>query len=163
MRPWTALQITRGETTHEPLHSAGGESEPSSSSASLTAADALEAQVASPQAGEQRDLHAISDETCTALLLAVESGDAAILTLLLKHGADPNASNREEMTALHLALEEGEMEMATQLVKAGADIHRGNLEIGRSNTPLHAASGNGEVHPWAQQSSFGISQLLSGL
>jgi RNA polymerase sigma-70 factor, ECF subfamily len=60
----------------------------------------------------------------TALHIAAESGNAALVELLLANGADPNALEPgDNATPLHFAAERGWMEVVRQLVAAGTDLN----------------------------------------
>jgi len=68
---------------------------------------------------------------------AVRRSDAALLTLLLKHGANPSAVNSERQSPLMLACADDWVVGAEALVAAGADIRQRDCQ-GRS--VLHYAS-----------------------
>lgn len=55
---------------------------------------------------------------------AVESGNAALLDLLLSHGARPDPVEFLEATPLHSAAARGNRDMVQKLLAAGADPHR---------------------------------------
>ncbi|KIV81702.1 hypothetical protein PV11_03870 [Exophiala sideris] len=72
----------------------------------------------------------------TVLLLALQTGRAALLDLLLSHGADPSAAN-ERLTPLRLASEMGDDVAVRLLVDAGARVNDGSLH--QAARSLHSA------------------------
>lgn len=73
----------------------------------------------------------------TPLLLAAESADGEIVTLLLDKGADVNAKDDESgFTALHYAARSGKKDAAEVLIARGADI---NTKDNQGHTPLYVA------------------------
>ena len=67
------------------------------------------------------------------------TGDAALVRLLLKHGADANVPNLEQQTALHIAIMGGLHDVVEILIEAGADLQRSCKDFGKDNTALHQA------------------------
>jgi len=59
---------------------------------------------------------------------AVESGNLALLNLLLQHGANPDAVEFLEATPLHSAAARGSQEMVERLLASGADPQRKTKE-----------------------------------
>lgn len=78
----------------------------------------------------------------TPLHVAVRSGEAAVVFLLLQHGADVNIRNSFGETALHLAAHRGEAPIFKALLGCDADV---NTKNNANNTPLHLAAHRGEV------------------
>src|SRR5207248_569371 len=80
----------------------------------------------------------------TALHIAAESGDEALVRLLLDKGADPNTKRTgfswAESTALHIAAACGHEAVVDVLLEKGADIEIKNNE---EETALHIAARNG--------------------
>ncbi|KAK5199087.1 hypothetical protein LTR92_001559 [Exophiala xenobiotica] len=62
----------------------------------------------------------------TVLLLALRTGRAALLDLLLSHGADPSAAN-DQLSPLRTASEMGDDVAVRKLVDAGARLNDGSL------------------------------------
>lgn len=56
----------------------------------------------------------------TALLLAIQRGNASIVDVLIENGADVNVTNDKGIPALILAKRTGNKMIASLLVKAGA-------------------------------------------
>jgi ankyrin repeat protein len=73
----------------------------------------------------------------TALHIATELGQEAVVTSLLQHGADPSPKTRYyELTPLHTAADRGDVRIVRSLLEAGADNEA------RTNggwTPFHCA------------------------
>lgn len=80
----------------------------------------------------------------TALHWAATSGDASLVTLLLKAGARANAVNRRGVTPLLLAATSGDAPTTKALMEAGADVNA-TLGNGQSVLMLAARSGNPQV------------------
>jgi ankyrin repeat protein len=117
------------------------------------------------------DTNVRDDGGSTSLHLASESGQLAVVRILLEHGANLNTEvgDNRGFTPLHLASESGQLEVARILLEHGADletrtpsgctpIHFANEEIARfliehgadakaldvgGRTPLHHASERG--------------------
>ena len=93
----------------------------------------LTAQTISPSSS----LPAVKGEaTVPALMLAVQSGDAAAVDQLLKRGADPNQTDAGGATALMWAIPD--IEKVRRLVAAGANVNARSTDTGR--TPLLIAA-----------------------
>jgi len=94
---------------------------------------------------------ALATEDRTALHVALEATPplAAMVALLLAHGADPNARDLERFTPLHMALGTEELEpqldLAEALLQHKADPSLGNNECGATNSCLHTAAGRNDV------------------
>jgi RNA polymerase sigma factor (sigma-70 family) len=72
----------------------------------------------------------------TALHRAAWQGDAALVKLLLSHGAGTGAAKQGGATPLHLAAQMGHLQVAEELLAHGADP---NARMGHGLTPLHWA------------------------
>jgi ankyrin repeat protein len=68
----------------------------------------------------------------TPLLMAAESGDAALLDLLLKAGAEVNATNDSGTTTLMIAAASGSAEAVRTLLAHGADINAREKTYGQT-------------------------------
>ncbi|XP_007896402.1 NF-kappa-B inhibitor epsilon [Callorhinchus milii] len=78
----------------------------------------------------------------TALHLAVELHEAALVSLLLRHNADVDAVMYNGCTALHLAVGRQDTGIASALCQAGADTFLPNVE---EETPQDLAAGNVDI------------------
>lgn len=78
----------------------------------------------------------------TALTLAADRNETAMVARLLKHGADVNSLDRSGSTALFKAAENGNVSMAKKLIRHGASIKHRN---GDGMTALHCAVRGGHV------------------
>ncbi len=78
---------------------------------------------------------------------AVESGNLALLNLLLEHGARPDAVEFLEATPLHSAAARGSKEMVERLVAAGADKGR-KTKAGKTAADLARQYGHEELAVW---------------
>ena len=78
---------------------------------------------------------------------ASASGQAAIVEMLLRHGADPNAVEANGMTPLHTAAGNGNREIVAQLLAAGADRTRRSAD---ARTPADVARQYGHAEITAQ-------------
>ncbi len=76
-----------------------------------------------------------------ALEIACDQGNAAIVKLLLDHGASVNARNKQGKTPLRLVVEKGSTDVVTALLRAKADP---NLADTKGDLPLHAAIWRGD-------------------
>lgn len=75
---------------------------------------------------------------------AVESGNVALLDLLLSHGAKPDAVEFLEATPLHSAAARGSREMVERLLAAGADRER-KTKDGKTAAALARQYGHSEI------------------
>lgn len=75
---------------------------------------------------------------------AVESGNVALLELLLAHGAKPDPVEFLEATPLHSAAARGNREMVEKLLAAGADRHR-KTKDGKTAADLARQYGHAEI------------------
>jgi ankyrin repeat protein len=93
----------------------------------------LAAQTTNPSSS----IPAVKDASAVpALMLAVQSEDAAAVEQLLKRGADPNEADAGGATALMWAIPD--IEKARRLVAAGANVNARSTDLGR--TPLLVAA-----------------------
>ncbi|GAX73851.1 hypothetical protein CEUSTIGMA_g1301.t1 [Chlamydomonas eustigma] len=76
----------------------------------------------------------------TALHLAVENGDVAVVTMLLEAGADPNILDFDKRSALHLALEQLDVPLVELLLAHKADPNQTSQDF---VSPLHFAAQRG--------------------
>jgi len=79
----------------------------------------------------------------TALLEAVDAGDAGVVETLLKFGADPDLPREDGTTALYVACQRGQTEMVYMLLMANADPHMAVNRMGAS--PFYIACHKGHV------------------
>ena len=97
----------------------------------------LAVSLAAQTTGPSSSLPAVKGEpTVPALMLAVQSGDAAAVDQLLKRGADPNQTDAAGATALMWAIPD--IEKVRRLVAAGANVNARSTDTGR--TPLLIAA-----------------------
>lgn len=78
------------------------------------------------------------DEGVPALMLAVLFGDAAMVELMLKHGADPNQADAAGATPLMWAVPS--IQKVRLLIERGANVNARSSALGR--TPLLIAAGS---------------------
>lgn len=79
-------------------------------------------QIVSLLLGAGADVNRISaDRGYSPLMDAAQKGDAAIVKILLAHGADPDLRSKDGQTALIICAGRGDEEMAELLVSSGAD------------------------------------------
>jgi cytohesin len=83
-----------------------------------------------------------TDDRNTPLHIASDSGELAVVRVLLEHGVDVNAKDKGNSTPLHNALKEGHVDIAQLLLQRGADPEVRDEDM---NTPLHLASYSGEL------------------
>lgn len=88
----------------------------------------------------------MSEDSFSALHLAVLDGDIDIVKALCQEGFDPNCKSQNHVTALHIASQNNNHDIIDFLVKNGADI---NSQDFQGWTPLHCASYNGNVEAGA--------------
>ncbi|GFP54312.1 inversin [Trichoderma asperellum] len=81
------------------------------------------------------------EDSWTLQSCASESGNDAIVRLLVKEGADIEAKDMIGRTPLYCAVGEGHEDVVKLLVEKGADIEAKNYGYGQ--TPLHWAAKNG--------------------
>jgi hypothetical protein len=85
---------------------------------------------------------AADDEAARRLVAAVERGDAAQATLLLRQGAPPDAADRSGWTGLHQAADTGDLALAKAFLEAGA---RPDPRSRARGTPLDIAERSGRM------------------
>ena len=85
---------------------------------------------------------AADDEASRRLVVAVQRGDAAQATLLLREGADPDAADRSGWTGLHQAADRGDLSLARAFLEAGAHP---DLRSRARGTPLDVAERGGRL------------------
>ena len=78
----------------------------------------------------------------TALMWASGTGQKAIVTWLLDHGATVNAVNDQDTTALMEAAQSGHVEIMETLIAAGADVNACNIA---GFTALFLAAQSGHI------------------
>lgn len=90
------------------------------------------------------DVNVVMENGCSVLGMAVGSGDAKAISLLLKHGANVNlAPPPARRTALMHAVESGQNEIVQMLLQAGASPE---IEDADGNTALLIAVTHGNAH-----------------
>merc|ERR1712200_366136 len=84
--------------------------------------------------------HEVLEETnkigLSALLIAIRTGQQAVVSLLLDSGANPDSRDRDGESAVHVAVREEDYNMLQILLKAGANP---NLPSHLGKFPLHLA------------------------
>jgi len=88
------------------------------------------------------DLNERAPDGSTALHLAVQRDDEALVARLLRAGADVRAVNRYGVPPLAIAAVNGHAGILTRLLESGADPHIG---LSRDETPLMTAARTGKV------------------
>ncbi|KAK4314139.1 hypothetical protein Pmani_014558 [Petrolisthes manimaculis] len=88
------------------------------------------------------DINIKSNNSYTALMLAVRNGDVKMVTKLIDNGAKVNPQDEKGYTALMLAVRNGQVSMVTKLLNAGADV---NLQDETGRTAVHWAAGSRDV------------------
>jgi ankyrin repeat protein len=79
----------------------------------------------------------------TALHMAVDRGNEAMVVLLIRAGANVNAKRFSDETPLHLAAFHGFADIGESLLKAGADVNA--IGYRHNDTPLHVAAHHGHA------------------
>ncbi|CAM9441627.1 unnamed protein product [Ectocarpus sp. 8 AP-2014] len=90
--------------------------------------------------GPARPTGTVGEERQTPLLCAVDANDAAMVRILLDHGAPVGSRNPDEVDPLRLACQEGRVVVARALLQGGASPGTGGEE---GFTPLHEVSFRG--------------------
>lgn len=88
------------------------------------------------------DVKATNQRGKTALHLAAENNQFALVKLLLEHGAAPQVGSDGGWTALHNAADKGHLEVASLLMEWNADV---NTTTSSGMTALHWAARNGHL------------------
>ena len=88
------------------------------------------------------NVNAVDDAGVTALGLAVNGGNPAIVQRLLEAGADPNLADSNGVTPLFVAIENGSIPLVRQLLDSGANP---NLSRVGGETPLMLAVRSGSA------------------
>lgn len=83
-----------------------------------------------------------SEDGSSALQFAVQGGSAALVELLLHHGADPHIASTRGFVPIHSAAEMGRADLCELLLTAGADPHA----VAEGHTPASLARGRGHEH-----------------
>ncbi|MGI9353777.1 MAG: ankyrin repeat domain-containing protein [Rhizobiaceae bacterium] len=90
------------------------------------------------------DVNAYDKNGKTALFVAAEEDQAAIISLLAKHGAEVNAYKKStypnQAAAIHTAVKRNNLKAIQALADAGADLTLFSYELG---APLHIATIDG--------------------
>jgi ankyrin repeat protein len=81
----------------------------------------------------------------SALSLAVEMGEPAVLDLLLKHGGDPNLRGPDGDSLLHLAALRQRKDQLEVLLKHGADVNSYNAQFRSTAGNVAAAMGRFDI------------------
>jgi ankyrin repeat protein len=107
-------------------------------------------------------VNAALEDTRTPLMLAVDSGNAQLVSLLLENGAKVNAATSKEcLTALHLSCRNGDLEITRMLVSYGANTFAltrgGSLET----PPRHALSCHNGNIPLNQRAAVNYVQEIN--
>mmetsp|Transcript_24477 Transcript_24477/g.40817 ORF Transcript_24477/g.40817 Transcript_24477/m.40817 type:complete len:308 (+) Transcript_24477:169-1092(+) len=82
------------------------------------------------------------DNGNVALHIASSKGNAAMASLLIRHGANVDLQDIFGNSALHYATDKKRDKVVELLINCGADI---NLRDYRGNTPLHTAAANNDI------------------
>ncbi len=83
------------------------------------------------------DINSVDEDGWTALHLATNEGQFAIVTLLLEAGANVGAKTKQLKTALHIACCRGDLRTAKLLMQYKADLAAQDIE---GNTCIHVVS-----------------------
>lgn len=89
-----------------------------------------------------KSIHQHEDSGVLPLTYAVQTGDLALVKVLVKQGGDINAVSTKGRTVLQEAILSGNTEVARWLIKKGVDITTTNTD---GQTPLHWAAQRGDV------------------
>jgi hypothetical protein len=95
------------------------------------------------------DLNSTDSEGTTALMIAAQNGDTAMIRILTGYGADLNRLNKQGYSGLDIAIMNGHADAAEQLISLGADsegsgrknphslaLQYGHLKLARKLTDL---------------------------
>ena len=89
------------------------------------------------------DTSFLRSNKCTMVMMAVRSGNADLLRLLLENGFSPEARDKRNYRALHFAASHGRLDLARLLVETGKarlEVHENqNFMIRKTRTPLFLA------------------------
>lgn len=93
-------------------------------------------------------VNATLEDTRTPLMLAVDSGNQDLVSLLLANGAKVNAATSKEcLTALHFSVRNGDLETTKMLINHGANISAVARGAHPGIPPYHAFSTYGDNMP----------------
>ncbi|MBV8842246.1 MAG: ankyrin repeat domain-containing protein [Bryobacterales bacterium] len=95
--------------------------------------------------GAGADVKAANRYRITALYLACQNGNAAMIEKLIKAGADPNSTTTENETALMTAARTGVAEAARALLDHGAQVDARESWHGETALMLAAAEGHADM------------------
>lgn len=106
-------------------------------------------------------VNAALEDTRTPLMLAVDSGNAQLVSLLLEIGAKVNAATSKEcLTALHLSCRNGDLEITRMLVSYGANTFALTRDI-LETPPRHALSCHNGNIPLNQRAAVNYVQEIN--
>ena len=83
----------------------------------------------------------------TALHVAAELGDEALVALLLRHGADPHACDVHGKTAVYLAVSAGHSEAVEMFLECGGSSSGGGCGGGTGSSSDVDGCGGGRISP----------------
>ena len=99
-------------------------------------------------ASHKADVNQVDRSGWTPLMYAAWDDNAAMVNMLLKHGAKLDVANSENLTAFAIAAQNAKIQAAQALVAAGADVNAPIAKGGYTPLMLVALAGSNELASW---------------